>query len=124
MTADKLIALANAATPGPWFAWDRGVGYVIGLQPEPGDWSNTLPEGMRTDIGRKADADYIVACSPDQIAALAELWRAAKRVAELPVECSATGQGHPVVRMIRLTGNEFSALNAALAALSKLTEEK
>ncbi|WP_280320045.1 hypothetical protein [Nocardia wallacei] len=61
MTADRdLISEGReklaAATPGPWFAWDRGVGYMLALDPN-GDV--VLPEGSRTDLGRREDAEAI-----------------------------------------------------------------
>jgi len=63
---DAIRKLADAATDGPWWAWDRGVGYVIAVG-EPGDVDEydrprrELPEGMRTDIGRREDAEFIAA---------------------------------------------------------------
>jgi hypothetical protein len=56
---DDLTAKHAAATDGPWFAWDRGVGWLITLDTDGG--SNPLPEGFRTDIGREEDAALIVA---------------------------------------------------------------
>jgi hypothetical protein len=63
---DQLDALHAAATPGPWFAWDRGVGWHIAtedpapVQHLPGR-PTLLPEGLRTDLGQRADAELIVA---------------------------------------------------------------
>lgn len=34
MTDERLVELerlSEAATPGPWYAWDRGVGFEIAL---------------------------------------------------------------------------------------------
>lgn len=77
---DVIEARANAATEGPWWAWDRGVGYVIALG-EPGDVDEynrprrELPEGMRTDIGREADAVFVAAARTDVPELAAELRR-------------------------------------------------
>jgi hypothetical protein len=67
---DSLEEARKAATPGPWFAWDRGVGWMIALDPG-GD--RVLPEGMRTDLARQEDAALIVAAVnalPELVAAL------------------------------------------------------
>ncbi|MET8648498.1 hypothetical protein [Nocardia aurea] len=52
----ELRALSAAATAGPWFAWDRGVGYMITLDE---DGNRRLPEGGRTDLGHRPDAELI-----------------------------------------------------------------
>ncbi|WP_280503831.1 hypothetical protein [Nocardia farcinica] len=46
----------SAATPGTWHAWDRGVGWMIALDP---DGNDLLPEGLRTDLDRRQDAEAI-----------------------------------------------------------------
>ncbi|MER7166991.1 hypothetical protein ABT336_13115 [Micromonospora sp. NPDC000207] len=67
---DAAEARANAATDGPWWAWNRGVGYVIAVG-QPGDINQDerpareLPEGLRTDIGREADAEFIAHARTD-----------------------------------------------------------
>ena len=70
MSADLNAIKARwaAATPGPWFAWDRGVGcgWYIALDPEK---YRRLPPGIRTDIGRREDAEAI-AHAPADIATL------------------------------------------------------
>lgn len=57
---DALIAeghrIHSAATPGAWHAWDRGVGWLIALDP---DGRTPLPEGGRTDLARREDAEAI-----------------------------------------------------------------
>ena len=62
---DALDKLREAATAGPWWAWDRGVGWHI-VTEDPatvgrGSVPVTLPEGMRTDLARGEDAALIVA---------------------------------------------------------------
>jgi len=54
------LARAEQATPGPWTAWNRGVGFEIHL-PD----GEPIPEGMRTDIGRAKDAEFIAAARLD-----------------------------------------------------------
>lgn len=62
-----LDALAAAATPGPWFVYDRGVGYFISVDPD-GDHGDTLlSEGMRGGFGSASDAAYVAAASPDVV---------------------------------------------------------
>jgi len=90
---DAIRKLADAATDGPWWAWDRGVGYVIALG-EPSDVdkynrpARELPEGMRTDIGRREDAAFIAAARTlvpalcDEIERLREQLYAQKPVVE------------------------------------------
>jgi hypothetical protein len=60
-------------TPGPWFAINRGTGWEIhhfSDATRPGCWCGTadchgkLPEGMRTDFDREADA-RLAAAAPD-----------------------------------------------------------
>lgn len=56
-----IAARADAATPGPWWAWDRGVGWHIATE-DPNataDVPALLPEGIRTDLGRREDAEFI-----------------------------------------------------------------
>lgn len=53
---------ANNATNGPWYAWDRGVGWHIALDP---DGDVRLPEGMRTDLALEADAVFIAHARKD-----------------------------------------------------------
>ncbi len=77
---------AEAATPGPWWAWDRGVGWVIGLgdgRDERGRPEDRLPEGFRTDIGRAEDAEFIAAARTDIPALVAELERM-QRLLDVP----------------------------------------
>lgn len=72
MNADDwndLARLAGEATPGPWFAWDRGVGWLIALDP---DGDERLPEGLRTDLARSEDAEFIAAANPATILRLIE----------------------------------------------------
>src|SRR5690349_8747400 len=67
----------NAATPGPWYAWDRGVGYMIALDP---DGDRVLPEAMRTDLARAGDAEFIAKARSDVPALLDEVERLRKEV--------------------------------------------
>lgn len=55
---ERVLELVEKATPGEWFAWDRGVGWHIALDP---DGQELLPDGMRTDLGRAEDAAAIAA---------------------------------------------------------------
>jgi hypothetical protein len=55
-TIAHLRELDAARTQGTWFAWDRGVGWHLALDP---DGDHLLPEGMRTDLGHSADAEFI-----------------------------------------------------------------
>ena len=55
----ELRGLAEKATPGPWSVYDRGVGYMIAL--DDGVWKRRLPKSFRTDLGRREDAELIVA---------------------------------------------------------------
>lgn len=83
---DAIEARANAATPGPWNAWDRGVGFHIALGDERDDWGrpeDLLPEGLRTDIGRRADAEFIAAARTDVPALVAEVRRLRAELDEL-----------------------------------------
>ena len=63
---DAIRRCAYAATDGPWWAWDRNVGFIIALG-TPADIDAhgrplaELPDGMRTDIGRQEDAEFIAA---------------------------------------------------------------
>ncbi|MFC9761684.1 hypothetical protein [Rhodococcus jostii] len=65
---EELEALAKAATPGPWSVYDRGVGYMIAL--DNGVGHRVLPEGFRTDLGRKEDAEFIAAADPQTVSEL------------------------------------------------------
>lgn len=67
---DAIRARVEAATPGPWFAWSRGVGWLIGLDP---DANQCIPGGFRTDIAREADAEFIAHARTDVPALLAEV---------------------------------------------------
>lgn len=55
---DQGRALADQATEGPWYPWDRGVGWLIALS-DSDDGEPRLPEGFRTDLGRGEDAAFI-----------------------------------------------------------------
>lgn len=77
---DAIRARADAATQGPWWAWNRGVGWVIALG-EPDDTDEygrpreRLPEGFRTDIERREDVEFIAAARTDVPALLDEVQR-------------------------------------------------
>lgn len=76
LTAIK--ARADAATPGPWWPWDRGVGWQIGVgdeRDERGRPVELLPDALRTDIGRAEDAVFIAATRTDIPALVAEVER-------------------------------------------------
>jgi hypothetical protein len=69
---------AARATLGPWWAWDRGVGWEIGVGTDVDDRGRpeqVLPEGQRTDIGRREDAEFIAACRTDVPALVSEVER-------------------------------------------------
>lgn len=71
---EQLRGLLERATPGPWFAYDRGVGYEIALD-EPGDtYPRTLPEGLKTSLGRAEDAE-LIAAAVNALPALLDLIR-------------------------------------------------
>lgn len=76
---DAIKARVDAATPGPWWAWDRGVGWHIAIgEPTEGTWggpARLLPASERTDIGREADAEFIAAARQDVPALIAEVER-------------------------------------------------
>ena len=55
---DQGREIADQATEGPWYPWDRGVGWLIALS-DSDDGQPRLPEGMRTDLGRGEDAAFI-----------------------------------------------------------------
>jgi hypothetical protein len=85
-------ARCDAATKGPWFAWDRGVGFVIchGYDPDHGSGLpvNHLPEGERTDIGRAEDAVFIAAARADVPALLSEVDRLRAELARVRAEAA------------------------------------
>ena len=58
---------AAVATPGPWWAWDRGVGWhiAVGAEPDGSGPPALLPEGQRTDLDRREDAEFIAAARQD-----------------------------------------------------------
>jgi len=68
---DAAQRLVDAATEGPWSVYDRGVGYMIALDDGRGD--RRLPEGMRTDLGNRADAEFIADARTLVPALIAEL---------------------------------------------------
>lgn len=79
---------ADAATPGPWWAWDRGVGWHIAVGPgvdDRGRPDRLLPEGERTDIDRREDAEFIAAARQDVPALVAELERLQRLLVADPV---------------------------------------
>lgn len=84
---DAIEDRADAATDGPWYPWNRGVGWHIALEQPAGDSVPAcIPEGSRTDIGRGADATFIAAAREDVPALVAEARRLRARVAELEEE--------------------------------------
>lgn len=68
---DAIEARVSAATGGPWSVYDRGVGYMIALDDSVGD--RVLPEGGRTDIGYRADAEFIAHSRTDVPALIARV---------------------------------------------------
>ena len=82
---DAIRARADAATPGPWWAWDRGtfVGFeiAVGAPAKDGRPVDRLPDAMRTDIGCREDAEFIAAARTDVPALLDEI-EALRSVAE------------------------------------------
>ena len=56
---DAIEARSNAATEGPWEAWDRGIGYEVhGQHGEPINWSHGETFG-------KLDAEFIAHARTD-----------------------------------------------------------
>lgn len=82
-----------AATNGEWFAWDRGVGYMIALDP---DGDRVLPEGGRTDLGRREDAE-LIAWMRNNLEALLD---AAEKVAELEAQIDRVRKVHQPVEAV------------------------
>jgi hypothetical protein len=73
-------ARVDQATSGPWWAWDRGVGWCIAVGSpvdvdECGRPADYLPAGDRTDIERREDAEFIAAARHDVPALAAEVER-------------------------------------------------
>jgi hypothetical protein len=73
--------VSDGHTPGPWRAVNRGTGWEIHHFSDatlPGCWCGTadchgkLPEGMRTDFDREADA-RLAAAAPELLAALQDV---------------------------------------------------
>lgn len=82
---DAIRARAQAATPGPWWPWDRGVGWQIAIGDGLDEWDRPkrlLPEGQRTDIALREDAEFIAAARQDIPALLAEVERLRAEVTE------------------------------------------
>src|SRR5690625_557993 len=137
---DDLERKAKAATPGPWYAWDRGVGWLIALDP---DGDVRLPEGMRTDLGRREDAEFIAAANPTAILRLIEDLRRTKsgartlgRIIEQQnrdaldasgmhhvVDETGDGDWEVVWEALALLRPERDALAARLAAVEALADE-
>lgn len=115
---DDLERKAKAATPGPWYAWDRGVGWLIALDP---DGDVRLPEGMRTDLGRREDAEFIAAANPTTILRLIEAARRAE-------DYNAEAERH-AARVVALEAQnedltaERDKLAAKVAAVEALADE-
>ncbi len=75
---EAVRARAEAATGGPWRAWDRGVGWHITVGDESDEFGRPerlLPEGDRTDIALEADAEFIAAARTDVPALVREVER-------------------------------------------------
>ena len=71
MTPERLAeieARANAATPGPWEAWDRGIGFEVHVNGE------ELNSEFRETF-RQADAEFIAEARTDVPALLVEVRR-------------------------------------------------
>lgn len=73
--------LDGLATHAPWFVWDRGVGYLLALDPN-GD--RLLPEGLRTDFGLREDAELAV-WARNRLPALLDAAEAVARIKALHV---------------------------------------
>ena len=112
MTPERMAeieARANAATPGPWEAWDRGIGFEVHVNGE------ELNSEFRETF-RQADAEFIAEARTDVPALLAEVRRlqaAVERVRELHVPdgegfCRACDYGtqHPCPTIAALDGDE------------------
>jgi hypothetical protein len=78
---------AHAATPGPWLAHDRGNGWEIAVTDERDEYgrpARLLPEGLRTDIGRREDAEFIAHSRADVDWLVSEVERLRAVLAEQP----------------------------------------
>ncbi len=63
-------ARAEAATPGPYGVYDRGVGFYITVRGDGDKGKDIFPEGHRTDLARREDAEAIAGALNDLPAAL------------------------------------------------------
>lgn len=128
---DELDAAREAATPGPWFAWDRGVGWHLAVEDPTGvnhlpGRPHLVPEGSRTDLARAEDAALIVAA----VNALPVLTSALRAVADLADELDEAAKraddAEPVTsddltRMIlgaRFSRDHAARIRAVLAPLA------
>lgn len=79
LNLEEIERRANAATSGPWWAWNRGVGWhiAVGSPEDLDEWGRPrlLPEGFRTDIEFEADAEFIAHARTDIPALIAEVKR-------------------------------------------------
>jgi hypothetical protein len=104
----RLDETHQKATPGVWFAWDRGVGWHLCTEDPAavgrGSVPATLPEGMRTDLARGEDAAAIVSdhnAVPALVAALtavldlADEWDGQHADWCCQKGCPHFGGGHP-----------------------------
>ena len=100
MTPERLAeieARAEAATEGPWEAWDRGIGFEVHVN----------GEGLNSEFRetfRQADAEFIAAARTDVPALLAEVRRL-----QAAVERVRDRQGVP------MTLPELAAIRAIVA---------
>lgn len=66
---DQIRARTNAATNGPWWPFDHthDIGFEIAVgEPEPDGYpAEKLPNGFKTDIGRREDAEFIAHARQD-----------------------------------------------------------
>lgn len=93
---DRLIWIksrAHAATPGPWLAHDRSVGWEIAVTAELDEYgrpARLLPEGLRTGIGRPEDAEFIAHSRADVEWLVAEV----ERLRAAPSSSTPSGEDH------------------------------
>lgn len=130
---DEIGARTRAATEGPWTAWDSGYGYHIGVgdlgeggQPVRLLPARILPEGTRTDIGRRGDAEFIAAARRDVPDLLAEVERLRAELGDLRGQNAMTEANF--TDYAEATHEENDALRKQIeeanASLRKLAEDK
>lgn len=115
---EEIRARAGSATPGPWFPWDRGVGWHIAItknREQPWGMPKLLPEGNDTDIGRREDAEFIAHARADvpwlcdeveRLASELAQWKCGRRRHVWPVVDSVPDGLHFAAELARAQGTE------------------